>query len=57
MNTYTIEYELRAEGSAGGPPVYGCASYAAENAHGAIEQFDKEFPGAEMRELRRDHVR
>ena len=57
MNTYTIEYELRAEGSAGGPPVYGCASYAAENAHGAIEQFDKEFPNAEIRELRRDHVR
>lgn len=51
MNTYAIEYE-----APGSPPIYAHATYGAETAHGALDEFWREHPGAEIRELRRIHV-
>lgn len=54
MNTYTIEYEECGRDCL--VPRFGTVSYAAKDAHNAVRQFSEEFPGADIRELRRDHV-
>ena len=55
MNTYVIEYEV--PGASPAHPIYAHATYGAETAHGALDEFWRDHPGAEIRELRRIHVK
>lgn len=50
---YTIEYEV-SDGAA--VPRFGHVTVAADTAKAAVEEFYREHPDADIRELRRVHV-
>lgn len=53
MYTFTIEYEVADDA---GVPRLGHAYYVAGTAKEAVDEFCREHPGADIRELRRAHA-